>query len=136
MLFINSKLNIKDNSGVKKVRCIKFLGNNSFKKSASIGDIAVASTVQLRFYSDLLKKKFLKRKINKVLIVTSKKIFKRIDGVSVKFDSTSGILFNNEIRKLEVRDKRKKVIFKVFIPIVKEFASKMCKQLLYFGSVI
>lgn len=125
MLNSNSILLVKDNSGLKYVRTIKILGG-SLKKNIRIGDILITS-IFLKKKIKIKKKnikKILTSNINSVVLVTTKKIFFRKDNSKVKFDKTSVILFNLKIRKLDVKDKRRKIKVKIDVPIIKEFLYK------------
>lgn len=136
MIYIKSILPIKDNSGLKSIKVIKLLGNNSFKKQLTIGDLIVTSIYERKKLNLREKKKIIKTKINKALIVSTKQPFFRKDGTIVKYDKSSCILFNSEIQGLDIFDKRKKVNLKVFVPIIKEFSTKGYKQILYYAKKI
>lgn len=133
MIYTNSLIYIKDNSGIKYVKTIKLLSNS---KNIKIGDVIVTSIYERKKIDIKIKKKMFKQNINKALIITTRKSFKKKDGSFVKYDQTTGVMFNSEIKNLDIKDKKKKIKFKVFAPIIKELKYKNCNQILYFGKIL
>jgi large subunit ribosomal protein L14 len=87
-------LKVSDNSGAKTVRCIKVLGGYK-KKYAKIGDIIVVSVQQLR---NKLKKmsKVKKKEVYKALVIRTKTVKKKKDGLSLIFKENSIVLINKQ----------------------------------------
>lgn len=136
MIYLKSILTVKDNSGLKYVKVIKLLGNSSFKKQVNIGDLVVTSIYERKKVDLKEKKKLIKKTINKALIVSTKQPFARKDGVFVKYDKSSCIMFNSDIKDLDIHDKKKKVNLKLFVPIIKELNAKDYKQIVYYAQKI
>lgn len=107
MINVGTTLNVVDNTGVLKVRCIKVYGNKK-KNYAKIGDLilVVVETYTLKrgFFLDEKKKdRFSKGKKHKALVLRTKKFFKRSSGVLIKFSDNAAILVNK--RKLPLSKK-------------------------------
>jgi len=84
MIQMTSVLDVADNSGAKKVFCIKVLGGSK-RKYASIGDIIVVSVREA-----LPNSKVKKGDVAKAVIVRTKREVGRPDGSFIKFDGNSG----------------------------------------------
>lgn len=87
-------LNVVDNSGAKKVRCIKVLGGFK-KKNAKTGDIIVVSVQQLRAKNRQYSKLH-KRDVVRALIIKSKKKILKSNGTYTKLDKNNVILINKQ----------------------------------------
>lgn len=98
MILHNSILNISDNSGAKKARCIKVLKN---KKVAKIGDFLMVSITTTR--PGLKKTKIKKGDIYMALLIRSNKTFSSKTGVSTKFKNNSICLLNKQKKLLSTR---------------------------------
>ena len=109
MIQMQTKLNIADNSGAKLVQCIKVLGGSK-RKSASIGDVIVITVKDA-----IPRGKVKKGEIHKAVIVRTAKEIYRNDGSSIKFDSNSAVLINNNGEPLGTR---------IFGPVTRELRSK------------
>ena len=83
-------LKVADNSGAKKIMCIRILGG-SFRRSGNIGDIIVAS-VKSATPGGAVKK----GDVVKAVIVRTSKGIQRPDGSSIKFDDNAAVIINNE----------------------------------------
>lgn len=79
-----------DNSGVKKIRVIKVLGRGR-KTYAGLGDVVVASAIEVNPLSEIKKKTVIK-----AVVVRTKKMTKRPDGSGVRFDDNAVVLINEE----------------------------------------
>lgn len=124
-------LSVKDNSSLKYIKVIKILGNTSFKATATLGDLVISSIYERKKINIKEKKKAIKNVINKMLIISIKKPFLRKDGSFILYDKSCCIFFNNDIKSMDIKDKRQKINLKIFVPILKEFNSKGYKQVLY-----
>ncbi len=102
-------LRVADNSGAKKIMCIKVLGG-SRKRYARVGDIIVASVKE----SDP-NGKVKKGNVVKAVVVRTKKEFRRPDGTYVKFDENAAVLINNQKEPIGTR---------IFGPVVRELRAK------------
>ena len=88
MIQMQSVLDVADNSGAKRVQCIKVLGG-SHKKTANIGEQIVVSIKEA-----IPRGRVKKGQVMKAVIVRSKKGINRRDGSSIRFDSNAVVLVN------------------------------------------
>ena len=85
-----SKLNVADNSGAKKVMCIRVLGG-SHRRYASIGDIIVVSVK-----SAIPNAPVKKGEVSRAVVVRTKKEIRRPDGSYIRFDENAAVLLNEQ----------------------------------------
>jgi large subunit ribosomal protein L14 len=85
-----SKLNVADNSGAKKVMCIRVLGG-SYRRYASIGDIIVVSVK-----SAIPNAPVKKGEVSRAVVVRTKKEIRRPDGSYIRFDENAAVLLNEQ----------------------------------------
>lgn len=109
MIYAGATLNVIDNTGILKARCIKVYGSTK-KKYANIGDLVLVVvenyTLKRGFFLDEKKKeRFTKGKKHKALILRTKQFFKRNYGVFIKFSDNAIIIVNK--RKLPLSKKLK-----------------------------
>jgi len=90
MIQDNTVLNVADNTGAKKVMCIKVLGG-SRRRYASVGDIVVVAVKQAA-PRGIVKKKA----IEKAVVVRTKKPIKRKDGSAIRFDDNACIIIGGD----------------------------------------
>ena len=90
MIQVESTLQVADNSGAKKVACIKVLGG-SHRRYASVGDIIVVSVKDAMPHS-----KVKKGDVMKAVIVRTAKEVRRMDGSYIKFDGNAAVLLSNQ----------------------------------------
>ncbi len=109
MIQMTSLLDVADNSGAKKVFCIKVLGGSK-RKYASIGDVIVVSVKEA-----LPNSKVKKGDVAKAVIVRTKKEIARPDGSYIKYDSNSAVLVNKENEPVGTR---------IFGPVARELRAK------------
>lgn len=102
-------LNVADNSGAKKLLCIKVLGG-SRRKYASIGDIIVVSVKEAA-----PRAKVKKGDVKKAVIVRTKKEIKRPDGSYIRFDENSAVL---------ISDAKEPIGTRIFGPVARELRGK------------
>lgn len=88
MIQVQSMLNVADNTGARKLMCIRVLGG-SFRRYASIGDIIVAS-VKEATPGGVVKK----GDVVKAVVVRTRKEIKRPDGSYIKFDENAAVVIN------------------------------------------
>ena len=89
MIQMQTLLDVADNSGAKRLFCIKVLGGSK-RKYASIGDIIVASVKEA-----LPNSKVKKGDVVKAVIVRTAKEIGRADGSYIRFDGNSAVVINN-----------------------------------------
>ena len=102
-------LDVADNSGARKVLCIKVLGG-SRRKYASLGDIIVVSVKEA-----IPNAKVRKGDVMKAVIVRTTKEVGRADGSFIKFDSNSAVLIDNQREPIGTR---------IFGPVARELRGK------------
>ena len=104
-----SVLDVADNSGAKKLFCIKVLGGSK-RRYASVGDIIVCSIREA-----MPGGKVKKGDIAQAVIVRTKKEISRTDGSYIRFDGNSAVLINKE---------REPVGTRIFGPVARELRAK------------
>ena len=90
MIQMQSNLFVADNSGARKLQCIKVLGGSK-RRSASIGDIIVVSIKDA-----IPRGKVKKGDVFKAVVVRTKKDFKRLDGSRIRFDNNAAVLLDKQ----------------------------------------
>jgi large subunit ribosomal protein L14 len=105
MIQSETYLNVADNSGAKKLFCIKVLGG-SRRRYASIGDIIVCSVKNAIPNSQLRKGE----KVRAVIVRTKKEI-RRIDGSYIRFDDNAAVVIDNQLNPRGTR---------IFGPVARE----------------
>jgi len=85
-----TRLNVADNSGAKKVMCIRILGG-SRKRYASVGDIIVVSVK-----SAIPNAPVKKGEVSRAVVVRTKKEIRREDGSYIRFDENAAVLLDNQ----------------------------------------
>jgi large subunit ribosomal protein L14 len=108
-------LDVADNSGARKVLCIKVLGG-SRRKYASLGDIIVVSVKEA-----IPNAKVKKGEVMKAVIVRTTKEVGRADGSYIKFDSNSAVLIDNQREPIGTR---------IFGPVARELRAKKFMKIL------
>jgi large subunit ribosomal protein L14 len=106
---MTSVLDVADNSGAKKVYCIKVLGG-SRRRYASIGDIIIVSIREA-----IPGAKVKKGEVSRAVIVRTRKELARSDGSYIKFDGNSAVLINKENEPIGTR---------IFGPVARELRAK------------
>ena len=109
MIQMESVLDVADNSGAKRVRCVKVLGGSK-RKYASVGDIIVV-TVRDAAPNGKVKK----GQVHRAVIVRTKKELRRRDGSYIRFDNNSAVLIDDENEPLGSR---------IFGPVARELRAK------------
>jgi large subunit ribosomal protein L14 len=109
MIQMTSVLDVADNSGAKKVFCIKVLGG-SRRRYAGIGDIVIVSIREA-----IPGAKVKKGEVARAVIVRTKKELARNDGSSIRFDGNSAVLINKENEPIGTR---------IFGPVARELRAK------------
>ncbi len=109
MIQMQSNLFVADNSGARKVQCIKVLGGSK-RRSASIGDIIVVSIKDA-----LPRAKVKKGDVYKAVVVRTSKDFKRADGTAIRFDKNAAVILDKQEEPIATR---------IFGPVTRELRSK------------
>ena len=109
MIQMTSVLDVADNSGAKKVYCIKVLGG-SRRRYASIGDIIIVSIREA-----IPGAKVKKGEVARAVIVRVRREIARSDGSFIRFDGNSAVLINKENEPIGTR---------IFGPVARELRAK------------
>jgi len=109
MIQMQSFLTVADNSGARKLCCIKVLGGSK-RKYAGVGDIIVCSVKEA-----LPNSKVKKGDVVKAVIVRTCKEVPRPDGSYIRFDSNSAVLINNAGEPVGTR---------IFGPVARELRAR------------
>jgi large subunit ribosomal protein L14 len=109
MIQMQSNLEVADNSGAKRVQCIKVLGGSK-RKTAGVGDIIVVSV------KDAIPRGRVKKgDVQKAVIVRTAKEIRRADGSAIRFDRNAAVLIDNNGEPVGTR---------IFGPVTRELRSK------------
>ena len=108
-------LTVADNSGAKRVMCIKVLGG-SRRRYASIGDIIVVAVKEA-----IPQAKVKKGEVRKAVIVRTKREVRRSDGSSIRFDDNSAVLINEQGEPVGTR---------IFGPVARELRAKQFTRII------
>ena len=109
MIQMQSNLEVADNSGAKRVQCIKVLGG-SHRKVASIGDVIVVSIKEA-----IPKGRVKKGDVRRAVIVRTAKDIQREEGTAIRFDTNAAVLINNNNEPIGTR---------IFGPVTRELRAK------------
>ncbi|PHS39073.1 MAG: 50S ribosomal protein L14 [Robiginitomaculum sp.] len=109
MIQMQTNLEVADNSGAKRVQCIKVLGGSK-RRYASIGDIIVVSIKEAAPRSRVKK-----GEVRRAIVVRVKKDIQRADGSVIRFDSNAAVIVNNNGELLGTR---------IFGPVPRELRAK------------
>tara|TARA_B100000029_G_scaffold32310_1_gene30857 strand:+ start:8478 stop:8837 length:360 start_codon:yes stop_codon:yes gene_type:complete len=106
---MQSNLFVADNSGARKIQCIKVLGGSK-RRFASIGDIIVVSIKDA-----IPRGKVKKGDVYKAVVVRTKKDFMRPDGTIIRFDRNAAVLLDKQEEPIATR---------IFGPVTRELRTK------------
>ena len=88
MIQMNSFLNVADNSGAKRVQCIKVLGGSK-RRTAGVGDVIVVAVKNA-----LPNAPVKKGNVERAVVVRTKKEFRRPDGTYIRFDDNACVIID------------------------------------------
>ena len=88
MIQMNSFLNVADNSGAKRVQCIKVLGGSK-RRSAAVGDVIVVAVKNA-----LPNAPVKKGNVERAVVVRTRKEFRRPDGTYIRFDDNACVIID------------------------------------------
>ncbi len=115
MIQMQTKLDVADNSGAKKVQCIKVLGG-SHRRYAGIGDIIKVSVKEA-----IPRGKVKKGEVYDAVVVRTCHGVRRPDGSLIRFDSNAAVLLNNQKQPLGTR---------IFGPVTRELRSEQFMKII------
>ncbi len=109
MIQMQTNLDVADNSGAKRVMCIKVLGGSK-RRYATVGDIIVVSVKEA-----MPRGRVKKGDVHKAIVVRVSKDIKRRDGSTIRFDSNAAVLINKQGEPIGTR---------IFGPVPRELRAK------------
>ena len=109
MIQTETNLDVADNSGARRVQCIRVLGGSQ-RRYAGLGDIIVVAVQEA-----LPNAKVKKGEVAKAVVVRTAREYQRPDGSYIKFDTNSAVLINAQNEPIGTR---------IFGPVARELRSK------------
>lgn len=109
MIQMQTNLSVADNSGAKRVQCIKVLGG-SHRRYAGIGDV-----IKVTVKDAIPRGKVKKGDVFSAVVVRTKKGVRRPDGSAIRFDGNAAVLLNNQLQPIGTR---------IFGPVTRELRSE------------
>ena len=109
MIQMQTNLDVADNSGARRVQCIKVLGGSK-RKYASVGDIIVVSVKEA-----IPRGRVKKGDVRRAVVVRAAKEVRREDGTAIRFDRNAAVILNNNNEPIGTR---------IFGPVVREPRAK------------
>ncbi|MBL8552083.1 MAG: 50S ribosomal protein L14 [Hyphomonadaceae bacterium] len=109
MIQMQTNLDVADNSGAKRVMCIKVLGGSK-RRYATVGDIIVVSIKEAA-----PRGRVKKGEVRKAIVVRVSKDIKRRDGSTIRFDSNAAVLISAQGEPIGTR---------IFGPVPRELRAK------------
>lgn len=109
MIQMQSNLDVADNSGAKRVECIKVLGGSK-RKTATVGDVIVVSIKDA-----IPRGKVKKGQVHRAVIVRTAAAVRRPDGSAIRFDRNAAVLVGKDNEPIGTR---------IFGPVVRELRAK------------
>ncbi|WP_457666618.1 50S ribosomal protein L14 [Thiolapillus sp.] len=105
MIQMQTILNVADNSGAKRVQCIKVLGG-SHRRYAGVGDI-----IKVSVKDSIPRGKVKKGDVYNAVVVRTRKGVRRPDGSVIRFDGNAAVLLNSQLQPIGTR---------IFGPVTRE----------------
>ena len=109
MIQMQSKLDVADNSGAKRVQCIKVLGG-SHRRYAGIGDV-----IKVSIKDAIPRGKVKKGEVYNAVVVRTAKGVRRPDGSLIRFDGNAAVLLNAQLQPIGTR---------IFGPVTRELRTE------------
>ncbi len=109
MIQMQTQLDVADNSGARRVQCIKVLGGSK-RMTAGVGDVIVVSVKEA-----IPRGKVKKGDIHRAVIVRTAKEIRRQDGSTIRFDKNAAVLINNQKEPIGTR---------IFGPVPRELRAR------------
>ena len=109
MIQVESNLEVADNSGARKVQCIKVLGGSK-RKYASVGDVIVVSVKEA-----IPRGRVKKGEVQRAVVVRTAQSVTRSDGTSIRFDTNAAVLISKNGEPIGTR---------IFGPVTRELRAK------------
>ena len=109
MIQMQTQLDVADNSGARRVQCIKVLGGSK-RKFASVGDVIVVSVKEA-----IPRGRVKKGDVHRAVVVRTAKEIRRPDGTGIRFDRNAAVLLNRQNEPIGTR---------IFGPVTRELRAK------------
>jgi large subunit ribosomal protein L14 len=109
MIQMQTNLDVADNSGARRVQCIKVLGGSK-RKTAGVGDVIIVSVKEA-----IPRGRVKKGDVHRAVIVRTSKEIRRIDGSAIRFDRNAAVLINRQNEPIGTR---------VFGPVTRELRAR------------
>ncbi len=109
MIQVETNLEVADNSGARRVQCIRVLGGTR-RRYATVGDVIVVSVKEA-----IPRGRVKKGEVHKAVIVRTAKEVRRADGTSIRFDKNAAVLLNNQGEPVGTR---------IFGPVTRELRAR------------
>ena len=115
MIQMQTNLYVADNSGARRIQCIKVLGGSK-RKTAGVGDVIVVSIKEA-----IPRGRVTKGDIHRAVIVRTAKEIRRPDGSAIRFDRNAAVLINNQGEPIGTR---------IFGPVTRELRPKQFMKII------
>jgi large subunit ribosomal protein L14 len=109
MIQMQTQLDVADNSGARRVQCIKVLGGSK-RKTAGVGDVIVVSVKEA-----IPRGKVKKGDVHRAVIVRTAKEIRRDDGTAIRFDTNAAVLISKQGEPIGTR---------IFGPVTRELRAR------------
>jgi len=109
MIQMQTNLDVADNSGARRVMCVKVLGGSK-RMTAGIGDVIVVSVKEA-----IPRGRVKKGDVHRAVIVRTAKEIRRPDGSAIRFDTNAAVLINKQNEPIGTR---------IFGPVTRELRAK------------
>ncbi|MDG2205701.1 MAG: 50S ribosomal protein L14 [Alphaproteobacteria bacterium] len=115
MIQAETNLEVADNSGARRVQCIKVLGGSK-RKYASVGDVIVVTVKEA-----IPRGRVKKGEVLQAVVVRTAKDIRRQDGSAIRFDSNAAVLINKQGEPIGTR---------IFGPVTRELRAKQYMKII------
>ncbi len=115
MIQVQTKLEVADNSGARRVQCIRVLGGTK-RRTASVGDLIVVSVKEA-----IPRGRVKKGDLHKAVVVRTAKEIHRPDGTSIRFDRNAAVLINPQGEPIGTR---------IFGPVTRELRARQYMKII------
>ena len=109
MIQLRTMLNVADNSGAKRLMCIKVLGGSK-RRYAAVGDV-----IKVSIKDAIPRGKVKKGEVYSAVVVRTASGLRRVDGSAIKFDRNAAVLLNNKLEPIGTR---------IFGPVTRELRTE------------
>ena len=115
MIQMQTNLEVADNSGARRVQCIKVLGGAG-RRTASVGDVIVVSVKEA-----IPRGRVKKGDVHRAVIVRTAKEIRRQDGGAIRFDRNAAVLINKQGEPIGTR---------IFGPVTRELRARQFMKII------